>query len=69
MIRIHHALQQRRLSAKILLQVHDELVLEVPEAEMETTRTLVQMEMEGAAILRVPLRVDLNVADNWLDMK
>jgi DNA polymerase I len=69
MIRVHHALQQRRLSAKILLQVHDELVLEVAEAEMDTTRALVQEEMEGAATLQVPLKVDLNVADNWMDMK
>jgi DNA polymerase-1 len=69
MIRIHHALQQGRLSAKILLQVHDELVLEVPEAEVEAIRALVQEKMEGAAALLVPLKVDLNVADNWMDMK
>jgi DNA polymerase-1 len=52
-----------------LLQVHDELVIEVPEAEVEETRILVQNEMEGAASLLVPLKVDLNVADNWMDMK
>jgi DNA polymerase I len=69
MIRIHRALQERQLSAKILLQVHDELVLEVPEAEVESTRTLVQTEMESAAPLLVPLKVDLNVADNWMEMK
>jgi DNA polymerase-1 len=69
MIRIHHALRESQLSAKILLQVHDELVLEAPEAEVEKTRILVQQEMEGAAQLLVPLKVDLNVADNWMDMK
>ncbi len=69
MIRIHKALQEKRLSAKILLQVHDELVLEAPVAEIEKVRALVQGEMEGAARLMVPLRVDLNVADNWMDMK
>jgi DNA polymerase I len=69
MIRIHRALQERQLSAKILLQVHDELVLEVPEAEVERTSALVRKEMEGAAALLVPLRVDLNVADNWMEMK
>lgn len=69
MIRIHRALQERRLSAKILLQVHDELVIEVPEAEAQETRTLVQEEMEGAATLKAPLKVDLNVAGNWMDMK
>ena len=69
MIRIHRALRQRALSAKILLQVHDELVLEVPEAEVESTRILVREEMEGAVKLMVPLKVDLNVAGNWMDMK
>jgi DNA polymerase-1 len=69
MIRIHKALQQKRLSSKILLQVHDELVLEVPKTEVEEVRILVKEEMEGAAVLLVPLRVDLNVADNWMDMK
>ncbi len=69
MIRVHHGLQERRLSAKILLQVHDELVLEAPAAEVEEARDLVKREMEGAAVLRVPLRVDLNVADNWKDIK
>ncbi len=69
MIRIHKALLDRNLSAKILLQVHDELVLEVPEKEIEESQTLVRREMEGAAALQVPLKVDLNLADNWMDMK
>jgi DNA polymerase-1 len=69
MIRIHKALQERHFSAKILLQVHDELVLEAPEAQVEKTRALVCKEMEGAAKLLVPLKVDLNVAANWMDMK
>jgi DNA polymerase-1 len=69
MIRIHHALRQRGLSAKILLQVHDELVIEVHESQAEETSALVQAEMEGSATLLVPLKVDLNVADNWMDMK
>jgi DNA polymerase I len=69
MIRIHHALQNRRFSAKILLQVHDELVLEVPESEVEAIRILVKDEMENATSLLVPLKVDLNVAGNWMDMK
>jgi DNA polymerase-1 len=69
MIRVHSGLQEKRLSAKILLQVHDELVLEAPEAEVEASRALVRREMENAAVLRVPLKVDMNVADNWKDMK
>ena len=69
MIRIHAALRERGLSAKILLQVHDELVLEAPKAEAEETCALVRAQMEGAAALLVPLKVDLNAADNWMDMK
>jgi DNA polymerase-1 len=69
MIRIHRALQERQMSAKILLQVHDELVLEAPKGEVEAASHLVQQEMEGAVQLAVPLKVDLNVADNWMDMK
>ncbi len=69
MIRIHQALQDRRMASRILLQVHDELVLEVPEAEVDKARSMIQEEMEGAAQLLVPLKVDLNVAGNWMDMK
>jgi DNA polymerase I len=69
MIRIHRALKEKNLASKILLQVHDELVLEVPEKEVDEARTLVLQEMEGAAELLVPLKVDLNVAGNWMDMK
>jgi DNA polymerase-1 len=69
MIHIHRALQEKGLSSKILLQVHDELVLEVPEAEIEKASVLVKEKMESAAKLLVPLRVDLNTASNWMDMK
>jgi len=69
MINIHRALGEESLAANILLQVHDELVLEVPEAEAERVGTLVKEKMEGAAKLLVPLQVDLNVAGNWMDMK
>jgi len=69
MISVHRALQEKGLSAKILLQVHDELVLEVPEEEVEQTGALVKEKMESAAKLQVPLKVDLNMAANWMDMK
>ncbi len=69
MIRVHKALQQKQLSSKILLQVHDELVLEVPGSEVETVSSLVREQMEGAATLEVPLKVDLKVAENWMDAK
>jgi DNA polymerase-1 len=69
MIRVHRRLLENHLSAKLLLQVHDELVIEAPESEAEQIRTIVQEDMEGAATLQVPLKVDLNVADNWMEMK
>ena len=69
MIRIHHALLDRALASRMLLQVHDELVFEVPPGELELMRSLVQEHMEGAAALRVPLVVDIGVGPNWLDAK
>ena len=55
--------------ARVLLQVHDELVVEAPAADAEETAALVRREMEGAAALAVPLVVDVGIGDNWLDAK
>jgi DNA polymerase-1 len=51
----------------MLLQVHDELVFEVAEGELETTRSLVKTVMEGAAQLSVPLVVDIGAARTWAE--
>jgi DNA polymerase-1 len=69
MIRIHHALIARALNAKMLLQVHDELVFEVPGPELADVKSLVTYEMEHAAALAVPLVVDIAAGDNWLATK
>ncbi|HEV8217733.1 MAG TPA: DNA polymerase I [Gemmatimonadaceae bacterium] len=69
MIRIHQALAARALNAKMLLQVHDELVFEVPGPELEDVKTLVTFEMEHAATLAVPLVVDIAAGENWLATK
>ncbi len=69
MIRIHKSLREGALQSRMLLQVHDELIFEVPEAEVETMRGLVRTHMEQAANLRVPLVVDIGVGPNWLDAK
>src|SRR4029079_18338797 len=69
MIRIHERLQSERLSARMLLQVHDELVFEVPGPEVDAVSALVRAEMEGAATLSVPLVVDLGTGKNWLETK
>jgi len=69
MIRIHDRLAAERLSARMLLQVHDELVFEVPGEELTTVSTLVKYEMEHAASLSVPLVVDTGSGRNWLETK
>ena len=67
MIRIDKALLG--LQSKLLLQVHDELVLESPPEEVDSVRTMVNREMEGVCELLVPLVVDTGVGDNWRDAK
>ncbi len=65
MIRIPGALAKARLSARMLLQVHDELVFEAPDDEVEETSALAKKVMEGAARLAVPVTVDTGAGDNW----
>jgi DNA polymerase-1 len=69
MINIDRALRERRLSSRMLLQVHDELVFEVPGPERDDVAALVVHEMEHAAELSVPLVVDLGFGRNWLETK
>ncbi|MGH7615840.1 MAG: DNA polymerase, partial [Gemmatimonadaceae bacterium] len=69
MINIQRAIGAQQLASKMLLQVHDELVFEVPPAELETMKALVKHEMEHAAALSVPLVVDLGTGDNWVASK
>ncbi len=68
MINLYNKLQSKRLNGKMILQVHDELVLEVPEAEVAETRDVVVQVMEDAYQLDAPLRANANVGDNWRDM-
>lgn len=68
MIDVHAELQRRKLNGKMILQVHDELVLEVPEAEVPATRDMVVHVMESACKLDAPLRANASVGDNWRDM-
>jgi len=69
MVRMEAALPEAGLSARMLLQVHDELIFEVPDEEVEATIPVVRAVMEGAAMpavaLKVPLQVDARAADNW----
>jgi DNA polymerase-1 len=69
MIRIAQSFRQQRLGARMLLQVHDELVLEVPEAEQGSAGDVVKRHMETAAELRVPLVVSIGAGSNWVDAR
>lgn len=69
MINIQDRLKQENHPGKMLLQIHDELVFEVPETEAESLVELVRDEMTNAFDLSVPLVVDAAIADNWLDAK
>ncbi len=69
MLDVDAGLQRAGLGSRILLQIHDELVLEVPRAELEQTARVVRKGMLGALKLSVPLGVDLSVGENWLDVR
>ena len=65
MLRVQAAIEAQGLKAAMIMQVHDELVLEVPLAEVETVRLLLQREMPAAAALTVPLEVEVGTGSNW----
>ncbi|MDP6128038.1 MAG: DNA polymerase I [Planctomycetota bacterium] len=65
MLRVDSALSNSKLQARMLLQVHDELVFECPQEEVEPLSTLIKREMEGAADLVIPLRVDIGSGPDW----
>ena len=67
MIDLHRELRERKMKTRLILQIHDELLLEVPEAEAEAARTLVTEVMEGALALDVPLVVDARLGENWAE--
>ena len=69
MIRVHDCLQESALQARMLLQVHDELVFEVPADEVDGLRELVYQEMPQALELNVPLKIDVKTGYNWGDME
>jgi DNA polymerase-1 len=68
MIRIDAALRERNLKSRMTLQVHDELVFEVPEEEVDTMQSLVREQMERAHALAVPLLVEIGIGPNWRDL-
>jgi DNA polymerase-1 len=69
MLRIDEGLRDRQLRSRMTLQVHDELVFEVPEAEIDIMKSLVKEVMENAHPLEVPLLVEVGVGPNWRDLE
>ena len=67
MINIHHKLSLGNFKTKMLLQVHDELVFDVYKPELDTMKTMIKTEMEGAFKMEVPLDVEMDIGDNWLE--
>jgi len=68
MIRLDRVLKERSLGARMILQVHDELLLEAPEGEWQEAAALAKREMEGVAELKIPLKVELKSGPNWAEM-
>jgi DNA polymerase-1 len=69
MIKVHAGLREAGLDARMVLTVHDELLFEVPDAELDATREAVRSLMEQAFPMNVPLRVDVYTGANWAEAK
>ena len=69
MVKVYKRLKRENLKSKLILQVHDELIIEAPNNEKDAVRKLLKEEMEGAAKLNVPLVVDMNDGKSWYDTK
>jgi DNA polymerase-1 len=69
MIKVYTRLNVENLEAELILQVHDELIIDTPQNEKAQVERLIKEEMEGAAQLSVPLTVDVNTGMSWYDVK
>jgi DNA polymerase-1 len=69
MLHVDEALKREKLKARMILQVHDELVFEVPKKEVEKTSQVVKAAMENAAKIDAPLTVEIGIGENWMDAK
>jgi DNA polymerase-1 len=67
MIRVHGCLKKEPLQARMLLQIHDELVFEAPSDEIDPLAALLRREMIAVGNLAVPLRIDIKVGSNWAE--
>ena len=69
MVKVHKRLKDEKLNAKLILQVHDELIIECPKDEEEKVRKILKTEMENAVSLTVPLIADFESGRSWYDCK
>ena len=67
MINVYKALNKAGLDAKIVMQVHDELIIEVKDSDVDACKSLLKAEMEKALELSIPLTVDVTAGKNWLE--
>ena len=67
MVRVYNKLKQKNLKSKIILQIHDELLIESPLDEVDEVKEILKNEMQQAANLKVQLKVDIGVGSNWLE--
>ncbi len=69
MINTYKSLKEKKLKSKIILQVHDELIIEAPESEVDMAKSILKKEMENAVKMNVPLKVHVSVGKTWFDAK
>ena len=69
MINVHNAIKTKGLDARIVMQVHDELIVEVKDGQVELCKAIVKEEMEKAVLLSIPLTVDVTSGKNWLEQE
>ncbi|MBK7706846.1 MAG: hypothetical protein IPJ30_14040 [Acidobacteria bacterium] len=69
MLKVDAALKREKLATKLIMQIHDELLFEAPESEVERVCAIVKQEMESAVALDIPLIAEVGVGDNWMNTK
>ena len=69
MVKVYSRIKKEKLKSRLILQVHDELIVETHKSEIDYMKQLIKSEMENAVKLSVPLIVDINIGNNWYEAK